>query len=84
MVWGGTDMKSAKEMFDFEEQFPDMRDKIKEYINELESEIRRLEERYEDVSINFSNPYPSLSLQIKIDTLNDVVNDLNSRLQEVI
>lgn len=58
---------------------PDMREKIKEYISELDTEINRLE----DLLKNTDNPY---NLQIKggLNTIIEVKNDLLGRLEEVI
>lgn len=58
---------------------PDMREKIKEYISELDTEINRLE----DLLKNTDNPY---NLQIKggLNTIIEVKNDLLGRLEEMI
>ena len=61
---------------------PDMREKIKEYIGELDMEIKRLENQLE----NHMN-YEALmvtEIESKLQTLIDVKNDLLGRLNEVI
>lgn len=61
-----------------------MREKVREYISELEEEISRCEKLYEDVSVNFSDPTRSLAIQCRIETLSQVKGDLESRLEELI
>lgn len=63
---------------------PDMRDKVKEYIAKLDEEINRCEELYENVSINYTDPIKSLSIQCRVETLVQVKNDLESRLEELV
>ena len=65
------------------ENLPDMREKVKEYISDLEEEISRCEKLYEDVSVGYSNPTRSLSIQCRIETLSQVKGDLESRLEEL-
>lgn len=61
---------------------PDMREKIREYINELDMEIKRLENQLE----NHMNYEARMATEIesKLQTLIDVKNDLLGRLNEVI
>ena len=66
------------------ENQPDMREKVREYISELEEEISRCEKLYEDVSVGYSNPTRSLSIQCRIETLSQVKGDLESRLEELV
>ena len=72
-----------EKLYKYENQ-PDMRDKVKEYIAELDEEINRCEEVYEDVSINYTDPIKSLSIQCRIETLVQVKNDLQGRLEELV
>lgn len=58
---------------------PDMREKVKEYINELDTEINRLE----DVLKNTDNPY-NLQVKGRLNAIIEVKNDLSGRLEEVI
>ena len=66
------------------ENHPDMREKVREYISELEEEISRCEKLYEDVSVGYSDPTRSLAIQCRIETLLQVKGDLESRLEELI
>ena len=63
---------------------PDMREKVKEYISELDKEIERCEELYEEVSVDYSDPTRSLAIQCRIETLSQIKSDLKSRLEELI
>ena len=58
---------------------PDMREKIKEYISELDMEINRLR----DLLINTDSPY-DLQIKGRLNTIIEVKNDLLGRLEEVI
>lgn len=58
---------------------PDMREKIKEYISELDKEIDRLE----DLLKNTDSPY-DLQIKGRLNTIIEVKNDLLGRLEEVI
>lgn len=60
-----------------------MREKVKEYIAELDEEISRCEKLYEDSSINYSDPTRSLATQCRVETLVQVKCDLESRLEEL-
>ena len=57
----------------------DMREKIKEYISELDTEINRLE----DLLKNTDNPY-NFQIKGRLNTIIEVKNDLLGRLEEVI
>ena len=72
-----------EKLYNYENQ-PDMREKMKEYIGELDAEINRCEKLYEDVSIKYSDPTRSLVILCKIETLVDVKGDLESRLEELV
>lgn len=58
---------------------PDMREKIKEYIGELNTEIDRLE----DLLKNTDSPY-DLQIKSRLNAIIEVKNDLLGRLEEVI
>lgn len=58
---------------------PDMREKVKEYINELDTEIRKLE----DLLKNTDSPY-DLQTKGRLNAIIEVKNDLLGRLEEVI
>ena len=59
---------------------PNMRDKIKEYIGEIETEIKRCEQCIID---NGSEAETTNNMLIvRCQTLHEVVNDLNGRLEE--
>ena len=72
-----------KKLYNYENQ-PDMREKIREYISELEEEISRCEKLYEEVSVDYSDPTRSLTIQCRIETLSQVKGDLESRLEELV
>lgn len=72
-----------EKLYKYENQ-PDMREKVKEYIGELDEEIIRCEKLYEDVSVGYSDPTRSLTIQCRIETLSQVKGDLESRLEELI
>ena len=55
---------------------PDMREKVREYITELDEEIDRCEKLYEDSSVDFSDPTISLAIQCIIETFTRVKCDL--------
>lgn len=58
---------------------PDMREKIKEYIGELNTEIDRLE----DLLKNTDSPY-DLQIKSRLNAIIEVKNDLLGRLEEVV
>lgn len=58
---------------------PDMREKIKEYIDELNAEIGRLE----DLLKNTDSPY-DLRIKGRLNAIIEVKNDLLGRLEEVV
>lgn len=67
-----------QKLYQYENQ-PDMREKIREYITELDIEIDRLE----DVLKNTDNPY-NLQVKGRLNAIIEVKNDLLGRLEEVI
>ena len=58
---------------------PGMREKVKEYIGELDTEIDRLE----DLLKNTDSPY-DLQIKGRLNAIIEVKNDLLGRLEEVI
>ena len=58
---------------------PDMREKIREYINELDLEIDRLE----NLLKNTDRPY-DLQIKGRLNTIIEAKNDLLGRLKEVV
>lgn len=58
---------------------PDMREKIKEYIGELDTEIDRLK----NLLKNTDSPY-DLQIKGRLNTIIEVKNDLLGRLEEVV
>lgn len=63
---------------------PDMREKIKEYIGELDTEIDRLERNLEKQMIFNVDANKVAMTELRMKTLIEVENDLNGRLEEVI
>ena len=63
-----------------ENEQPDMREKVQEYIDELQTEIRRLGEELEE-NMN-GEACMDTEIESKINTLQEVVNDLKGRLNE--
>ena len=85
-MYGETDFESNKAMqepleklYQYENQ-PDMRDKVEEYIGELEAEIDRLmlhlERHMDDTACK------ATEIETGMETLQEVINDLNVRLEE--
>ena len=72
-----------EKLYNYENR-PDMREKIREYIGELDKEIERCEKLYEEVSVGYSDPTRSLTIQCRIETLSQVKGDLKSRLEELV
>lgn len=65
-----------------EEYRPDMREKIKEYIDEMDEEINRCDTWVKE---HINNKSCDIAImESRIETLTDVKNDLESRLDEVI
>lgn len=65
---------------------PDMREKVKEYIQELEDEINRCVKWVEnEVGKRFDvDEYGCWVMKSRIETLIEVKNDLVSRLEELV
>ena len=70
-----------EKLYKYENQ-PDIREKIKEYIDELSVEIKRLEG--ELIEMSGSDHSIVSGTEIKLETLVDIKNDLLGRLGEVI
>ena len=75
--------KPLEKLYKYENQ-PNMREKVKEYIDELDEEISRCEKIHEEVSVDYSDPTRSLAIQCRIETLSQVKGDLQSRLEELL
>ncbi len=58
---------------------PDMREKIKEYIGELDTEINRLKNLLKSTD----SPY-DLQIKGRLNAITEVKNDLQGRLEETI
>ena len=69
----------GKDFGNMDQDKPDMREKIREYINELDMEIDRLE----DLLKNTDSPY-DLQIKGRLNAIIEVKNDLLGRLEEVI
>lgn len=67
-----------QKLYQYENQ-PDMREKIKEYISELDTEIDRLG----DLLKNTDSPY-DLQIKGRLNAIIEVKNDLLGRMEEVI
>ncbi|WP_290987427.1 hypothetical protein [Eubacterium sp.] len=72
-----------QKLYQYENQ-PDMREKIREYISELDVEIDRLESDLEKQMIFDVDANKVAMTELRMKTLIEVVNDLNGRLKEVI
>lgn len=70
-----------EKLYKYEKQ-PGIREKIKEYIDELSVEIKRLEG--ELIEMSGSDPSIVSGTEIKLETLVNIKNDLLGRLEEVI
>ena len=68
-----------EKLYQYENQ-PDMRDKVREYIGELESEIKRVEQCIIDNGNEAENT--NNMLLARCQTLQEVINDLKGRLEE--
>ena len=72
---------------------PDMREKVKEYISEIQEEIDRCVKIIEDKFVELGNDAAKevyscgveyAQIESRIQTLREVQNDLKNRLEEVI
>lgn len=87
-VYADADLDSNQKMqeplqklYQYENQ-PDMREKIREYINELEIEIKKLEDELCKPEM-FTNLH-SLAIESRLETLQEVINDLKGRSDEIL
>lgn len=88
-VYADADLDSNQKMqeplqklYQYENQ-PDMREKIREYINELDTEINRCENELQKY-YKSNGDIGVISMQNRIQILIEVKNDLLGRLEEVI
>lgn len=65
-----------EKLYQYENQ-PNMREKVVEYIGELETEIKRLEDE-----LITKEPYVTQNYICRIGALQEVINDLKGRLEE--
>lgn len=72
-----------QKLYQYENQ-PDIREKIREYISELDVEIDRLERNLEKQMIFNVDANKVAMTELRMKTLIEVENDLNGRLEEVI
>ena len=72
-----------QKLFQYENQ-PDMREKIKEYIGELDTEIDRLESDLENQMTYNVEACEVTETESRLNTIIEVKNDLLGRLEEVI
>lgn len=64
---------------------PDMREKVKEYIGELEDEIQRCLNVMVELTVRDKlKDIKQIELETRIQTLEEVKNDLKSRLEELL
>ncbi|MBQ4523439.1 MAG: hypothetical protein IJA10_10900 [Lachnospiraceae bacterium] len=72
---------------------PDMREKVKEYISELDTEIDRCTKLVEDkmkelkdsnVIKSYTNGVGYVRMESRLQTLTEIKNDLQSRLEELV
>lgn len=90
------EMKSEMTVEQYEEFFgvkldckPDMRNKVSEYIEELKDEHdkcvaemgMKINDSYE---INFPNAFTVREMTVRVQTIQEVINDLESRLAELV
>lgn len=85
-MYGAADFETNKAMqepleklYQYENQ-PNMREKVMEYIDEIESEIKKLED--ELCKPEMFTDLHSLAIESRMETLQEVVNDLKGRLEE--
>lgn len=76
-----------EKLYNYENQ-PDMREKIKEYIDELDIEVNRCNSEMEELSFNESfdgeNSKKIDYCIIRAKTIMEIQNDLQSRLDELV
>ncbi len=87
-MYGEADFEANKAMqepleklYQYENQ-PNMREKVREYISELEREIKKLEDELCKPEM-FTNLH-SLAIESRLETLQEVINDLKGRSDEIL
>ena len=80
-------MKRLKKLYKYDNQ-PDMREKVREYISELDAEIDRCHKEisnlsYDEVQVRVNKAEINVYMS-RAKTLMEVKNDLESRLEELI
>lgn len=85
-MYGEASVEANKEMqepleklYQYENQ-PDMREKVREYISQLDKEIKKAENEI----VNTDDKSYEARMMSRLNTLTEVRNDLQSRLDEVI
>ena len=78
-MYGFSSIASIRSFENGLQQETSMREKIKEYVGELDTEIDRLE----DILKNTDSPY-DLQIKGRLNAIIEVKNDLLGRLDEVI
>ena len=68
-----------EKLYKYESQ-PDIREKIKEYVRELDTTIKKVE----DEIANISDKSYEAHMRSRLDTLTEIKNDLQGRLEETI
>lgn len=71
-----------QKLYQYENQ-PDMREKIREYINELDTEINKCENELQKYYKN-NGDIGVISMQNRIQVLIEVKNDLLGKMEEVV
>ena len=71
-----------EKLYNYENQ-PDMREKVREYIGELDKEIERCHHLAEQ-NMNDEATTVAEMMVVRVQTLNEVKNDLQGRLEELI
>lgn len=71
-----------EKLYRYENQ-PDMREKVKEYISELDAEINRCHKLAEQNMEDDSTTLAEMML-VRVQTLTEVKNDLQGRLEELV
>lgn len=76
----GIDIEKWEDAKIYNIQMPDMREKVKEYIGELETEIGRCEQCIIDNGIEAETT--NNMLLARCETLHEIIDDLKGRLEE--
>ena len=71
-----------EKLYNYENQ-PDMREKVKEYISELDAEIDRCH-KLTDQNMNDETTTVEEMMVVRVQTLTEVRNDLQGRLEELV